>query len=453
VDLFEPLPEPERHPKRWIHPCTCTLIAHEQCLLTWIETKEADTTQNELKCPQCGTKYEIESKKTFLFQVLSTADNFMGRLGRKVTLVAIAVVGGAFGVTMYVLSTAYGAYAIRRLVGQELFDVILTDEPINWPWHAFLNLPLIPCSLILARTPLVAFSAFSMLGITWGTVSPIEPVVARINKYWGRPQQMLKLPPYPSASSNWPPSPFLLGAFVFPILRRIYRSYMTRLEHWLLHTHHRREDPPRRFEWAVDFLRLGVGIQVEAEEENAAGGAVRDEDNRDVGEEEEDVDGRGRTIRLTSASIGRTIAEALLIPDIASFMGSLLLRLSNKSFLLRQFLAVKPPIAGRVPLPNLGRWSVDSSMWGHRGFFSDLHIGAKIAAASLFGGSLTLTEYDPVWWRNAVGMGLFVVAKDCVYLLYQYHLRRERESRRIKNRSFAGIDVKDLDLIRPLRFY
>lgn len=38
-------------------------------------------------------------------------------------------------------------------------------------------------------------------------------------------------------------------------------------------------------------------------------------------------------------------------------------------------------------------------------------------------------------------------AKDCLNLLHVYLTKREIESRRIKSRSFAGIDLKELDLI------
>lgn len=43
-----------------------------------------------------------------------------------------------------------------------------------------------------------------------------------------------------------------------------------------------------------------------------------------------------------------------------------------------------------------------------------------------------------------------VQAKDCLNLLHVYLTKREIESRHIKSRSFAGIDLRELDLIdRP----
>lgn len=71
-------------------------------------------------------------------------------------------------------------------------------------------------------------------------------------------------------------------------------------------------------------------------------------------------------------------------------------------------------------------------------------------------------------WRNSIGLGLFVVvchtvqvgdskftndmtlqAKDCLHLLHLWLTKRELESRRVKNRSFEGVDIRELDLIDP----
>lgn len=70
-------------------------------------------------------------------------------------------------------------------------------------------------------------------------------------------------------------------------------------------------------------------------------------------------------------------------------------------------------------------------------------------------------------WRNSVGLGIFVVVriirfgkslsvvdtvsqvKDCVSLLHLYLTKREIQTRRVKNKSFNGIDIRELDLILP----
>ena len=42
-------------------------------------------------------------------------------------------------------------------------------------------------------------------------------------------------------------------------------------------------------------------------------------------------------------------------------------------------------------------------------------------------------------------------AKDCIRLLYLWLTKRELESRKVKNRTFAGVDIKELDLIKSPR--
>ena len=64
-------PEPEQPPRRWTHPCKCTLIAHESCLLKWIKTSEVQKGINEAaKCPQCGSRYQLERDNPFILRLL-----------------------------------------------------------------------------------------------------------------------------------------------------------------------------------------------------------------------------------------------------------------------------------------------------------------------------------------------------------------------------------------------
>jgi hypothetical protein len=38
-------------------------------------------------------------------------------------------------------------------------------------------------------------------------------------------------------------------------------------------------------------------------------------------------------------------------------------------------------------------------------------------------------------------------AKDCLHLLHLWLAKRELQSRHVKNKSFEGVDVRELDLI------
>jgi len=73
-------------PPVWIHPCKCTLVAHESCLLHWISTqqREFDRTRGDLKCPQCGEFYEFEGYNPLILRVLNSANRTLSRYGRVV---------------------------------------------------------------------------------------------------------------------------------------------------------------------------------------------------------------------------------------------------------------------------------------------------------------------------------------------------------------------------------
>jgi hypothetical protein len=62
--------------QRWVHPCTCTLIAHEACLLQWIRSAQTTRGQREkaLKCPQCGSAYELVSDTPLALPLLRVAN-------------------------------------------------------------------------------------------------------------------------------------------------------------------------------------------------------------------------------------------------------------------------------------------------------------------------------------------------------------------------------------------
>jgi hypothetical protein len=71
-------------PPVWTHPCKCTLVAHESCLLHWINTQERDfgRSRGELRCPQCGQYYEFEGYNPLLLRILNSMNRALSRSGR-----------------------------------------------------------------------------------------------------------------------------------------------------------------------------------------------------------------------------------------------------------------------------------------------------------------------------------------------------------------------------------
>ncbi|KAI0073179.1 hypothetical protein K474DRAFT_1603781 [Panus rudis PR-1116 ss-1] len=449
----------------WVHPCKCTLVAHESCLLNWIQSSQQDASRapNALKCPQCGTEYEIESENPRLLRLMNKLNSLLSGTGKLFTVAGMTCVVTACGFGIYIILTSYGAFAVKQFIGQEMFDTILTDDPSNWSWHAFINLPLVPISLILSRVRLFDYLPIYPLLLVWTSSPPVSTTDRMIQNIWSKfPTSPADYPSGPII--NWPPSP-VMTVFLYPVVANMYRIYFKKFRNWVMGTDPEEEAAIRRVVWALNNEQnLRVQVDLDAREprarnRNRANNAININNNNN-NDDDDDGDNEGaeedlpqdaaavaeRTIRVTSGSLGRFVGGALLIPTISNIMGSLLYRLSKHSILLRRFLAIQPP---RRSPPVFRRWAELPQAQTGTGLLRQLGIGIQIATSVICGGTKTFAESDPVWWRNTVGLGLFVFAKDCVNLLHLYLTKREIESRKVKNRSFEGIDLKELDLINP----
>ena len=91
---------PTNPARQWVHPCKCTLIAHEDCLLEWIRASESNpdrSTNNFLKCPQCGSKYELESKDPLALSIMDLGSELLNVLGHGSAIATIGAVVFSFG--------------------------------------------------------------------------------------------------------------------------------------------------------------------------------------------------------------------------------------------------------------------------------------------------------------------------------------------------------------------
>ncbi|KAI0759067.1 hypothetical protein C8Q74DRAFT_1319825 [Fomes fomentarius] len=466
---------PEDPPRAWTHPCSCTLVAHESCLLQWIKSAQQDPARvgNALKCPQCGATYELESENPRILRLLNALNAALASAGKVATVSGVVGVVVSFGFTLYVVSTSYGAFAVKEFLGEGMYNVLLTDDPNNWPWHAFVHLPIIPFSLILSRTRLFDTFPLVPLFLTWSSSPPVRTPAASPSIWtWSRTAQA-----YYTPAISWPPTP-LMAMVLLPFIRMSYRRWFDRLTKYVMGTQgdgpgaaaRDPGGPIRRVIWALNEngpaplrVRIGANIQqapVQGQGQGGAQGRNNDGDNGENGngngeggEGEEAQDDPAavaeRTLHVSTSSIGRFIGGALLIPTISSRMGGLLFRLAGHSSLLRAFLAIKDrPAAAAAPPSPLRLFDFSPGGAGGGGLMKQMGAGLVAGVNIMFGGTPVWNAQDPVWWRNAVGLGVFVFAKDCVRLLHLYLTKRELESRRVKNRSFAGVDIKELDLIQ-----
>ncbi|KAH7882683.1 hypothetical protein F5I97DRAFT_1816781 [Phlebopus sp. FC_14] len=466
---------PEDPPRAWTHPCNCTLVAHESCLLQWIQSSQQNRSRaaNALKCPQCGSAYELESNNPLILRILNAANRGLSTMGKIVTVASVTVVVISLGTGIYILCTAYGAYALREFLGTEMFDLLLSDDPSNWPWHSFINLPLIPLGLIISRLPIkTSITPLVPILLAWPTSAPVRPNDRLIVDHWqeilSRPQRRDLFPLLPS----WPPPPMLLGLFVLPIVREAYKRLISQFSRWVLNSPSEQGQDMQRVLLALHddepFLRIRVNANVDDEQPqgqqaraNQVGqqqgqqeGHNANNNNNNNNNDGEALPGDAaaaaeNTIRVSGTSLGRLIGGALIIPRISNLMGSLLFRLSKHSVILRRLLAVRPPLRQGIVPPAFSPGLFDGKPWSEMGVLKRIGVAGVMGLSVAWRGTYTWAECDPVWWRNSLGLGLFTVTKDCIHLLHLYLTKRELESRRVKNRSFEGVDVRELDLIDP----
>ncbi|KAM6493308.1 hypothetical protein JOM56_011442 [Amanita muscaria] len=552
-ELYDDRSDP---PTPWTHPCQCTLVAHEACLLKWIQTSQGTSARaavNSLKCPQCGAQYELESKHPVLLKFLATGNKALQQLGRLFTLFGVATFVGVVSSGVYIIMTGYGAWALKKFIGKEMFDLLLTADPANWPYAAYFNLPLMSISLVLSRLQNTSsIPAIIPILLLWPPSPPVKVRQQLLQEYWTNPSnaRRLAMSALPAPAIAWPPSPFAVGLFFIPLARNLYRILYAKLALWVLGAkaasllpssamrmrrnvanvrrngnggHEEREQQQQQhagqghqnqqgegvrqvvWQWNIFPLmvriRANVGEVIQQEGDNndnapngnaqqaqePNGPVVADPNANNANAPEEGnpavaaavIEAAEQQIEVNTTSLGRQIGGALLIPAISSWMGSILLRLSWHSGLLRDFLAIKHTAMASgggtgggwwnigswssmmggnaggmpggmllfpsLPPPPLGQWSYSS--WEGLSPWDQVKLALKLTLQSAWGGTRTWAESDPVWWRNSIGLGLFVVARDCLQLLHLWLTKRELETRRVKNRDFAGVDVDELDLI------
>ncbi|KAJ7080003.1 hypothetical protein B0H15DRAFT_857661 [Mycena belliarum] len=427
-------------PRAWVHPCSCTLVAHESCLLEWIKSSEGTGREASARhCPQCKTQYELESKNPTVLRILRIIDKNLARVDFAFYVAGFYLVLRA----VYRAHLGYGAWALRKYIGDEVFDLLFSDDRSNWPLIAKFNIVLIPAGLVLSRLGL--HYTISALLATWPTFASFtfsHDAIAELEDPALDVAQPAGLP--------WPPSPFLFGFVLLPICRSLYSHYFAKFRHWVLDT---QPVPPRvRTNPGIrGFLQRFLDDMERAADARAAAvnaGNANANANAGAGGGAAGANDDGAIVTVDLRRAGRVFGGALLVPLISNVMGDLLHRLSKHFDLLKRFLAVRPPWTGFLPPPPLRRYTA-KEIWQRASGSEPQDAGRtlKFVLRAVWGDIRKLDQCDPVWWRNSIGLGLFVVAKDFLHLLYLWLAQRELATRRVKSRDFSGVDPRELDLL------
>lgn len=295
-----------------------------------------------------------------------------------------------------------------------MFDILLTNDPANWPWTAFLNLPLLPLSLITSRiTTSPTLPTLLPILLVW----PPSPVAHQWMHHepWHKRDR-----PHSPPLRAWPPSPIIFGLFIAPVVRMLYKKMLLRFARWLLGTDLRQIRRSRlgfQLNEGPFMIRIRANVQdANGNEQNVdlldagndGGGAAQQPNNANEVPQDRNaanVAAAERLLEVHATSLGRRIGGALLIPYISNLMGTLLFQLSRHSQVLRELLGIKPHrrLLNGLP-PSMYAYPIVNGS----GVTERLGHMAKVIVGSLWGGSRTWGEFDPVWWRNSIGLGLFV---------------------------------------------
>ena len=284
-----------------------------------------------------------------------------------------------------------------------MFNTILTNDPSNWPWSAYISLPLLPISLISSQ-----FQASSLLIplilTSHASTGPVGEQGRRLFEHWSKPENATRLSQMKfTPAHGWPPPPLMLGIIGFPVIRVFYHKFYAHLYLKCMGTP---LPPPRRVR-GMNFNEGVLAIRIRAvggdqnpnvEEQQQVQAADDDPDPN-----AEAADAAEHVIETNAASLGLRIGGALFLPSISSFMGNLLFRLSKHSSILRSFLGIRQKKVNWMDymLPpwdlhsRLGVLPVDKG-WND----PDPYQKAKNlyhVFVNVFNRSWMLVESDPVW--------------------------------------------------------
>ena len=468
-------PTPSRR-KRFVHPCNCTLVAHESCLLRWIDQSKRDhPLQDHVTCPQCKAPYILINSKTPLLKILDFFDRLVSRVE---PFAFTALLGGS----VLVACTTYGCVAIRLFLGKDAARRALASP---WPWHYWFDIPLLPFVLIASR--LNVFES-AMTWIPTLVAFPITslPMLSATAAHGRLMDTYVKSSIFNARA--YPPGPALtallvpwIRAFYLALKRRVYRAVLSPFYGGRRSTSTRTTDGRGNRRRVIivgesdSYLVDGdAALGAEGTGDGTNGGTMelRWDPPQNAAENDE---GR-QVVYVSHRSFGRLCLGALYLPVIANLMGRLLARLARFSPLLARFLGIKSVSPASTSLfssfyttkatpTSTSKASQSPSpiaalFRGQLPVVDDASQEAKVTRAAAgaeesFANRLTLLGYspryddlDPVWFRNAVGAGLYIVLKDASCLLYRYLRLSQRRKTSVKDLPFqaglvAGLDLRD----------
>ncbi|EXJ67804.1 uncharacterized protein A1O5_09150 [Cladophialophora psammophila CBS 110553] len=311
------------NPPVWCSPCSCSLTAHEACLLDWVADLENPKNKNKgsghILCPQCKSEIRISRPRSYVVDSYRALDRTLGKL-------VLPGLGLSFVGTLWAGAWFHGFQSVYLVFGHEDADRVFRYA-VQRPEFAWMYC-LIPVNLILARTD---YADFALPG------SSLILLSTQITDKFDIDMTI------------WPPLPSTVFACL-PAMRSIYN----RVYRWTfrdLNLKWLAEVQPRHSQRGEAQVENGGNDNEDEAQEAVEDGELILQIDVNLNGEGEDEDGREEQAGLAgnggnaqghpenqhvrrilgrhdlvdgSGSIGQTVIGALVFPAVAAGMGNLI---------------------------------------------------------------------------------------------------------------------------------
>ena len=309
----------------------------------------------------------------------------------------------------------------------------------------WIDLPLIPFMLIGSRLPVFANLT------TWLPTLAFMPLTDTLNPRPVRFRATTRM----FASRNYPPD-LMMTALALPWLRIMYLACKRFVYRQLLLSRPQRPvsnanrgsrmvlmgDQPS-FGVLIDSQEAAMDTYETLDDGTLVGtGLATDRDDDQVLLEDLDLYVMEHqrvpvNIFVTVESLSKLFVQALGFPLVANVAGGFLAGLARYSDVIRRWLGIAP---GVVPENDLANW-----LKILRSGCMDPGQRRLYAAWRGQEASFMLDDLDPVWFRNLLGGGMYIVVKDMFVLLYRYLRKQQRQQLRIKDLPFSEGVARELN--------
>ena len=150
-------------PQEWVTPCPCTLEGHQQCMLSWVASREND--RRRLECPVCRAPIRVSG-------AWNPIADFNDSCNAAVLRAAPWVLAGTTVAGLYAANIAHGLHGLVTFAGPEAARAAMyTRWPaeglrdIRWP-TAIAVAHMTPALVLLRMFPSLGVQSLPSLGAT-----------------------------------------------------------------------------------------------------------------------------------------------------------------------------------------------------------------------------------------------------------------------------------------------